>query len=182
VFNSREIYQVILSIMAKIPHPDEQKISVNFAVVTVSDTRTPETDKSGLIIKQLLENAGHNISFYTIIKDEPLQIKLQLEDLGKNPEIQAIVYDGGTGIAPRDTTYDALATMLEKTLPGFGEIFRSLSYQEIGTRAIATRAIAGIYQGKIVFSIPGSSGAVKLATDSLIIPEINHLVKQLAIK
>ncbi len=161
------------------PHPDSTKITVNCAVITVSDTRTLETDKSGQIIKQLLLEAGHKVIDYTIIKDEPEQIRAQMETWGKRADLDAVILNGGTGIAPRDTTYDAIASLLEKTLPGFGELFRYLSYQEIGSRAIASRAIAGIYQGKLVFSLPGSSNAAKLAISQLILPELVHLVTQL---
>jgi molybdenum cofactor biosynthesis protein B len=94
-------------------------------------------------------------------------------------ELDALIFNGGTGIAPRDTTYDAIAGLLEKTLPGFGELFRFLSYQEIGSRAIATRAVAGVYQQKLIFCLPGSSNAVKLGLTQLILPELVHLVKQL---
>ncbi len=161
------------------PHPDSTKITVNCAVITVSDTRTLETDKSGQIIKQLLIEAGNKVIDYTIIKDEPEQIRAQMETWGKRADLDAVILNGGTGIAPRDTTYDAIASLLEKTLPGFGELFRYLSYQEIGSRAIASRAIAGIYQGKLVFSLPGSSNAAKLAISQLILPELVHLVTQL---
>ena len=102
-----------------------------------------------------------------------------METWGKRADLDAVILNGGTGIAPRDTTYDAIASLLEKTLPGFGELFRYLSYQEIGSRAIASRAIAGVYQGKLVFSLPGSSNAVKLAISQLILPELVHLVTQL---
>ncbi len=161
------------------PHPDAAAIAVNCAVITVSDTRSPETDKSGQLIQQLLVDAHHTVGIYTILKDEPAQIKFYLEGLGKRSEIEAVIFNGGTGIAPRDTTYDAIQGLLEKTLPGFGEVFRFLSYQEIGSRAIASRAVAGVYQGKLVFSLPGSTGAVKLALHSLILPELVHLVRQL---
>ncbi len=161
------------------PHPDSTQIAVNCAVITVSDTRSQETDKSGQIIKQLLVDAGHQVIDYTIVKDEPEQIRAQMEVWGKRADLDAVILNGGTGIAPRDTTYDAIASILEKTLPGFGELFRYLSYQEIGSRAIASRAIAGIYQGKLVFSLPGSSNAVKLAVSQLILPELVHLVTQL---
>ena len=161
------------------PHPDSTQIAVNCAVITVSDTRTQETDKSGQIIKQLLVDAGHQVIDYTIVKDEPEQIRAQMEIWGKRADLDALIFNGGTGIAPRDTTYDAIASILEKTLPGFGELFRYLSYQEIGSRAIASRAIAGVYQGKLVFSLPGSSNAVKLAISQLILPELVHLVTQL---
>jgi molybdenum cofactor biosynthesis protein B len=161
------------------PHPDANKIIVNCAVVTVSDTRTPETDKSGKIIQELLLSANHLIADYQILKDEPAQIQAHIEKLSKNKNIDVIICNGGTGIAPRDTTYDAIAYLLEKTLPGFGEIFRFLSYQEIGSRAIASRAVAGTYKNKLIFSLPGSSNAVRLGMEKLILPEIIHLVKQI---
>ncbi|MGG6269907.1 MogA/MoaB family molybdenum cofactor biosynthesis protein [Leptolyngbya sp. AN03gr2] len=153
------------------PHPDDRQISVSCAVITVSDTRTRETDRSGQLIQQLLEQSGHTIAHYAIVPDEPDQIRSQLEI-----DTEAIILSGGTGIAPRDTTYDAIEQLLEKTLPGFGEIFRSLSYAEIGSRAITSRAIAGVYSGKLIFSLPGSSNAVKLALEKLILPELVHLV------
>lgn len=168
--------------MAQHPHPDSVPITVNCAVITVSDTRSPETDKSGQLIQQLLFDAGHAVSFYTILKDEPQEIQSQLKTLGERTDVDAVIFNGGTGIAPRDTTYDALERLLEKTLPGFGEVFRFLSYQEIGSRAIASRAVAGVYQTKLVFSIPGSTGAVKLALQQLIVPELMHLVTQLGKK
>ncbi|HEY9742098.1 MAG TPA: MogA/MoaB family molybdenum cofactor biosynthesis protein [Coleofasciculaceae cyanobacterium] len=171
-----------LVIMAQQPHPDAAQMTVNCAVVTVSDTRSPETDRSGQLIKQLLLDAGHLVNVYTILKDEPAQIQAYLEALAEQSDIDAVIFNGGTGIAPRDTTYDALESLLEKTLPGFGEIFRFLSYQEIGSRAIASRAVAGVYKTKLVFSIPGSSGAVKLAVQQLILPELIHLVTQLGKK
>ena len=158
------------------PHPDRSKIVINCAVITVSDTRSHLTDKSGQLIQQLLLNASRVVGYYTIIKDEPTQIKNQLQALNY---IDVVIFNGGTGIAPRDTTYDAVASLLEKTLPGFGELFRYLSYKEIGSRAIASRAIAGTYQNILVFSVPGSSNAVKLAMEKLILPEIEHLVSQL---
>ncbi|NES18984.1 MAG: MogA/MoaB family molybdenum cofactor biosynthesis protein [Symploca sp. SIO3E6] len=165
--------------MSHQPHPDSEPITINCAIITVSDTRSLSTDRSGQLIRELLLRAGHGIAVYEILKDEPAQIQLQLETLSKQTELDAVIFNGGTGIAPRDTTYDALEKLLEKTLPGFGELFRWLSYQEIGSRAIASRAVAGVYQKKLVFSIPGSSGAVKLALEKLILPELVHLVTQL---
>ncbi|CAD5955336.1 Molybdenum cofactor biosynthesis protein B [Planktothrix tepida] len=162
-----------------IPHPDSSEIQVNCAVITVSDTRTPETDKSGQLIQQFLQNAGYPIRHYQIVKDEPTEITELLKTLCQIPELDACIFNGGTGISPRDTTYDAIETLLEKTLPGFGEIFRTLSYAEIGSRAMASRAVAGVCQGKLIFSVPGSSNAVKLAMEQLIIPELAHLVKVL---
>ena len=161
------------------PHPDPMAISVNCAVITVSDTRTPDTDSSGELIQQLLLAAGHKICRYQIVPDEPEQIRAQLDAaIASTTPIQAIVFNGGTGISPRDRTYEAISVMLTKTLPGFGEIFRLLSYQEIGSRAIGSRAIAGTYQHLLVFSLPGSRGAVKLGMEKLILPELVHLVTQ----
>ena len=160
------------------PHPNTQKISVTCAVITVSDTRSPDTDKSGQLIKELLLADDHTVGVYQIIKDEPREIQVQMAVLGKDTHINAVIFNGGTGISPRDTTYDALEKLLEKTLPGFGELFRFLSYQEIGSRAMASRAVAGVYQGKIIFSLPGSSNAVRLGMEKLILPELVHLVKQ----
>ncbi|BAY44895.1 molybdenum cofactor synthesis domain-containing protein [Scytonema sp. HK-05] len=165
--------------MTHIPHPDSPGIAVSCAVVTVSDTRSKETDKSGQLIQELLGNANHAVEAYTIVKDEPLLIRTQMQMLGEHPNLDVVIFNGGTGIAPRDTTYDAIEKLLEKTLPGFGELFRFLSYQEIGSRAIASRAVAGIYQQKLIFSLPGSSNAVRLAMEKLILPELVHLVGQM---
>jgi molybdopterin adenylyltransferase len=162
------------------PHPDPIQIAINCAVITVSDTRTPTTDISGKLVQSLLLAAGHKIGKYQIIPDEPNQIRAELDNIITIvPPIQAIVFTGGTGISPRDTTYDALSKLLAKTLPGFGEIFRLLSYQDIGSRAIASRAIAGTYQHLLIFSLPGSRGAVQLGMEKLILPELIHLVTQL---
>ncbi|WP_204104082.1 MULTISPECIES: MogA/MoaB family molybdenum cofactor biosynthesis protein [Spirulina sp. CCY15215] len=160
------------------PHPDLKPRSIGCAVVTASDTRTPQTDRSGQLIQELLQAQGHRIEAYQIVKDEPEQILEQVQMLCDRLNIEVLIFNGGTGIAPRDTTYDALAGILEKTLPGFGEIFRYLSYQEIGSRAIASRTVAGIYRQRLIFSLPGSSNAVKLAIDKLILPELIHLVTQ----
>jgi molybdenum cofactor biosynthesis protein B len=162
-----------------IPHPTHKLVSARCAVITVSDTRTWDTDKSGKLIQELLSQAGHQIITYQLVKDEPKQIKSLVLNLGNNSQLDCLIFSGGTGIAPRDTTYDVISKLLTKILPGFGEIFRSLSYQEIGSRAIASRAIAGIYQQKIVFSLPGSVHAVKLGIDKLIIPELPHLLEQI---
>ncbi len=164
---------------AKNPCPDPPSYVVTFATVTVSDTRTVDTDKSGNFINQSLKNAGHRLSYYAIVKDEPAEIRAQLEHLRTDETLEVILVNGGTGIAPRDTTYDVLAAMLEKTLPGFGEMFRYLSWQEVGSRAMASRAAAGIYQGKLVFALPGSSNAVRLGIEQLILPEMIHLVRQM---
>ncbi|ANV86506.1 molybdenum cofactor biosynthesis protein B [Picosynechococcus sp. PCC 7117] len=160
------------------PHPDPAARVVRCGVITVSDTRSPETDKSGQLIQALLTAAGHEIGDYEVIKDDPEAIAHRLEHLA-HANLEALIFSGGTGIAHRDNTYDMLAKHLEKTLPGFGEIFRALSYEEIGSRAIASRAVAGTYRGMILFSLPGSTGAVRLAMEKLILPELRHLVSQL---
>jgi len=161
------------------PCPDPPSYRVHCAVITVSDTRTADNDKSGNYIKQSLLNAGHLVDYYALVKDEPEQIRSQMQYFRDLLDLEVVILNGGTGIAPRDTTYDAIAALLEKTLPGFGEMFRYLSWQEVGSRAIASRATAGIYQGKLIFSLPGSSNAVKLAIEQLILPEMIHLVRQL---
>lgn len=149
------------------------------AVITVSDTRTKETDTSGKLMIERLETAGHAIIGYEIVPDEPELIVAVLEKYTDIPECQVILFNGGTGIAQRDTTYDVISGRLEKTLPGFGELFRMLSYEEIGAAAILTRATAGIYRGRLVFSTPGSSNAVKLAMDKLIAGELSHFVYEM---
>jgi molybdopterin adenylyltransferase len=162
------------------PHPDSIPVRINCAIVTVSDTRTPATDSSGALAQQLLQAAGHTIGSYQIVPDEPDRILAELERaMAIVPVVRAIVFNGGTGISTRDTTYDAIASILTKTIPGFGEIFRWLSYQEIGSRAISSRAIAGTYRNMLVFSLPGSRGAVQLGMEKLVLPELIHLVNQL---
>ncbi|MBD2112458.1 MULTISPECIES: MogA/MoaB family molybdenum cofactor biosynthesis protein [Cyanophyceae] len=155
-------------------HPPTLGRPVHCAVVTVSDTRTVESDRSGQLLQTLLAEAGHQVSDYRIVPDEPQKIRPLCQTLAA--QVDCIILTGGTGIAPRDTTYDAIAALLEKTLPGFGEIFRHLSFREIGSRAMASRAVAGVYQSTLIFSLPGSSKAVTLAMETLILPELPHLV------
>jgi molybdopterin adenylyltransferase len=152
--------------------------AVPIAVVTVSDTRTPETDESGRLIHELAVAAGHTIVDYRIVKDEPDQVLLVLEDLSAGPA-RIIIFNGGTGISQRDRTYDVVSKALDKTLSGFGELFRMLSYQEVGAAAMLSRATAGVYRGKVVFSTPGSPNAVRLALEKLILPELQHLAWEL---
>ncbi|EKU97275.1 molybdenum cofactor synthesis domain protein [Leptolyngbya sp. PCC 7375] len=159
------------------PHPDPDFTPAICGVITVSDTRTVDTDKSGQLIKVKLREAGHRLEAYRLVKDEPDQIAGLVKRLA--PTVDVIICNGGTGIAPRDTTYDAIATLLVKEIPGFGEIFRHLSYAEIGSRAIASRATAGVYQSTLVFLLPGSSNGVALAMDALILPELRHLIRQM---
>jgi molybdenum cofactor biosynthesis protein B len=156
-----------------------RKGPVPCAIVTVSDTRTEETDRSGALIRERLAGRGHPVVFYRIVKDDPEQIVRLLDEILDATDAKVVLFNGGTGITRRDNTYDALAGRLEKVLPGFGEIFRVLSYDEIGAAAILSRAVAGVYRGRIVFSMPGSSNAVKLAMDRLIAPDLSHLAWEL---
>jgi len=153
--------------------------SVNVAIVTVSDTRTEETDVSGRLLREALGADGHTIAFYRIAKDDAEDIHAALNDAVGNPACDAIIFNGGTGIARRDTTFDVIDRALEKRLVGFGEIFRALSYEEIGPAAIMSRATAGVYRNRIIISIPGSSAAVRLALEKLIRPQLPHMVWEL---
>ena len=152
--------------------------SVAIAIVTVSDTRTAETDTSGQTIRTLSEAAGHTIVEYRIVKDEPVQVGNALDECVAGGA-QLIIFNGGTGISKRDRTYDVISQRLEKVLPGFGELFRMLSYQEIGAAAMLSRAPAGVYRDTVVISTPGSTNAVRLAMEKLILPEIKHLAWEL---
>jgi len=143
-------------------------------VVTASDTRTPATDTSGAAIRALLERRGHRVVDYRVLPDDPRRIATHLRRLARAGRARVVLVTGGTGIAPRDTTYEAIERILEKRLPGFGEIFRLLSYRRIGPAAILSRAVAGTCRGMIVFSMPGSEPAVRLAMTRLILPEIGH--------
>ena len=148
-------------------------------VITCSDTRTTDTDTSGQLIQKLLKQQGHSITAYHLVKDEPEQIKARIAEGTGNDQVQAIIINGGTGISRRDSTFEAVDGMLEKRLDGFGEVFRFLTYQEIGSAAIMSRATAGILKGRVLFSTPGSENAVRLAMEKLILPELGHLVKEL---
>lgn len=160
-------------------HKEKAKTRIGCGIITVSDTRTPETDKSGQLIRERLEDAGHEIIEYHISKDDPNQIRPLVEELLTQPTLEALIINGGTGVARRDVTYDVVSRMVEKTLPGFGELFRLLSYEEIGSAALLSRAMAGTIGDKVVFSLPGSSGAVRLALEKLILPEMPHIVFEL---
>ena len=139
---------------------------VKAAIVTVSDTRTPETDKNAVYLREQLASDGNSVTAYRIIKDEPDQVEAVLDEMAET-DARVILFNGGTGIAPRDTTFDVLSRKLEKTLPGFGELFRVFSYNQVGAAAILSRATAGVYRGKVVISTPGSSAAVQLAWEKL---------------
>ncbi|MFI9033119.1 molybdenum cofactor biosynthesis protein B [Staphylococcus pasteuri] len=156
--------------------------NIEVAILTVSDTRDYNTDKGGQLIQTLLENENVNVKddYYKIVKDNQQDIHEQLSTWLKQNDIDVIITTGGTGIAQRDVTIEVVRPLLDKEIEGFGEMFRYLSYTEdVGTRAILSRAIAGTHQDKLLFSLPGSTGAVKLAMDKLIKPELNHLVHEL---
>jgi molybdenum cofactor biosynthesis protein B len=145
------------------------------AVLTVSDTRTLETDTGGALVAELLAAAGHPVVSRDVVPDDAEAIRgAALEALAR-PEVRALIVTGGTGVAPRDVTPDALEPLLERTLPGFGELFRMLSWQEIGSAALLSRAFAGLRAGRVVFVLPGSRGALRLALERLILPELGHL-------
>jgi molybdopterin adenylyltransferase len=161
-------------------HRREAPSSVSCAIITVSDTRTQETDKSGQLIRQLLEEKGYTIAEYAIVRDVYDEIKALLRKAADNMGVEAVLLNGGTGIAARDTTYEAVRDQLDKEIPGFGEIFRMLSFTEdIGSAAILSRAIAGTIGQTAVFSMPGSTGAVRLAMTRLIIPELGHVMREI---
>ena len=160
-------------------HKAKGKRSIRCFVLTVSDTRDEATDTSGQLIKSQMADEKHQLAGYKIVKDEPVEIESLLRQAIANPEVEAIIVNGGTGISPRDGTYEVIVKLLDKKLDGFGEIFRFLSYQDIGSAAIMSRAVAGSAQGKVLISLPGSRGAVALALEKLIWPELRHMVSQL---
>lgn len=155
-------------------------LPVRCAVITVSDTRTKDTDKSGALMKARLAEAGHETTVYRIVPDEPDRIEALLDELAGT--VEAVLLNGGTGVSRRDRTFEAVSGRLEQTLPGFGELFRLLSYEDVGSAAMLSRAVAGVYRGTVVFSTPGSPNAVRLAMDRLIVPELQHLVWEVARK
>ncbi|MEZ4354661.1 MAG: molybdenum cofactor biosynthesis protein B [Myxococcota bacterium] len=144
-------------------------------VVTVSDTRTLETDTGGALVESMLREAGQPVVARRIVPDEPEAIRRALDEAIGDPGCRAVVFTGGTGVAPRDVTPDTIEPLLERVVPGFGELFRMLSYEDIGSAALLSRALAGLSAGKVVFVIPGSRGAVRLALEKLILPELGHL-------
>lgn len=152
---------------------------IGICIITVSDTRTPETDQNHKYLRAEIEAMGHRIAGYRIIKDEPAQVSDALEEMAAT-DARILLWNGGTGIAPRDTTYDVLSRRLEKTLPGFGELFRVFSYEQVGAAAMLSRATAGTYRGKVVISTPGSPNAVLTAWTKLIKPELEHLAWEVA--
>jgi molybdopterin adenylyltransferase len=161
-------------------HKAHGPASVACFILTVSDTRTPDTDTSGRAIRELLAAAGHSVAGHAIVRDDPAQVRDQVLAHCRGAATQVIITTGGTGITSRDGTYEAVDGLLEKRLNGFGELFRVLSFQEIGSAAMMSRATAGTVQGKVIFALPGSENAVRLAMTRLIIPELAHVVQQVS--
>lgn len=159
-------------------HRKDAVKSVATVVVTVSDTRTLETDTGGALVAELLAGAGHEVLERRIVPDEPDSIAAALDDALSLENSRAVVFTGGTGVAPRDVTPDTVEPRLARIVPGFGELFRLLSYEDIGSAALLSRALAGIAQGRIVFVLPGSRGAVRLALEKLVLPELGHLAAE----
>ena len=164
--------------MSHVEHKSQAPRSVGCFVVTVSDTRTVETDTGGRAIDDLLRAAGHNLVGRAIVKDDPDLVRRAIERQLADPDVQVIITTGGTGISSRDRTYEAVSALLDKRLDGFGELFRMLSYEQIGPSAMLSRACAGLVAGRIVVLLPGSEAAVRLAMERLLIPELGHLVHE----
>ena len=156
-------------------HHDHDTASVSCAIVTVSDSRTASTDASGQAIRAVLEGAGHHISWSTMVPDEADRIRAAVETATARPDVTAVVVTGGTGISARDVTLESLRDLWSKDLPGFGEAFRSLSFAEIGPKALLSRAMAGVINGRFVAALPGSPAACRLAVERVLVPVLGHV-------
>jgi molybdenum cofactor biosynthesis protein B len=153
--------------------------SVKVAILTISDTRNQEDDRSGQTIEALLQTNNHTILEYEIVKDEKLIIQDKIKTWSEQSDIQAIILNGGTGFSPRDVTFEAVSTLLDKHMDGFGELFRMLSYEEIGPKALFSRAVAGSKGATAIYALPGSTNAVRLAMEKLILPTMSHFTDEL---
>lgn len=160
-------------------HEGHGPLRAAWAVLTVSDTRTEADDTSGAAIRRLLQRAGQQVADRRILPDEPRAVREQVEAWLARPDCDGVIVTGGTGISRRDRTYEALDALLDKRIDGFGELFRFLSYEQIGSAAMLSRAVAGVARGKPVFSLPGSTAAVELALERLLLPELGHLLSEL---
>ena len=166
--------------MASVPdeHRAQAPQSLQCAVVTVSDTRSLETDSGGQTIVDMLKQAGHAVVCREILRDEPGPMRALLESLRSRGDVDAVLLTGGTGLSSRDQTVETVAGLLDKPLPGYGELFRMLSFQQIGPAAMLSRALGGLMGPKVVLTMPGSRAGVQLAMQSLILPELGHLVRE----
>lgn len=160
-------------------HDAESVARIGFAVLTISDTRDEATDKSGLFLREAIAQAGHEVHCYAIVKDDPEAIRRQLDRALSDLRIQVVITSGGTGIAHRDSSYEVVSSRLEKRLDGFGELFRALSYEQIGAAAMLSRAVGGTVGRRVLFALPGSTNAVRLGFERLIGPQVAHLVHEL---
>jgi molybdenum cofactor biosynthesis protein B len=157
-------------------HSHATRCALRCAVLTVSDTRSLADDRSGACIRDRLEGAGHGIATHRVVPDERELIAAQIRSFVEDPEIDAVIVTGGTGLALRDVTYEAVSAMLQKRMDGFGELFRMLSFEQVGSAAMLSRAVAGLVETTVVFALPGSPAACELALDKLILPELSHVV------
>jgi len=153
--------------------------SIGFAIITLSDTRTEATDKSGAFLRDAIHSSGHAVARYQIVSDDPEAIAEALDAALSDPAVGVVVTTGGTGISARDSAYETISARLDKRLDGFGELFRMLSFQEIGAAAMLSRAVGGIASGRPLFALPGSTAAVRLGIEQLILPQVGHLHHEL---
>ncbi len=165
--------------VSSLEHKAQAPASVACFALTISDTRTEATDTGGRAIRELLEQAGHTISGHLIVSDEPAAVTAVVRECLADTKTQVVITTGGTGISARDTTFEAVTALLEKRLDGFGELFRMISFDEIGSAAMMSRATAGTVGRKAIFVLPGSPAAVRLAMEKLIVPELGHIIQQL---
>jgi molybdenum cofactor biosynthesis protein B len=175
---SKEQAEALSPSSKKHHHRKAAAVSVEVVVITVSDTRTLETDTGGECVAEMLAGAGHTVRARKIVPDDPDAIAVATREALEAAGVGAVILTGGTGVAPRDVTPESVEPLLERSIPGFGELFRQLSYQDIGSAALLSRATAGLAAGRVVFVIPGSRGAVRLAMEKLILPELGHLVAE----
>jgi molybdenum cofactor biosynthesis protein B len=162
--------------MGEAEHKAKAPDHVRCYVLTVSDTRTEDNDYGGQLVKELLQDAFHKVMGYSIVKDDKAKIQKAVQKLAQEPRVEAVLITGGTGISPRDMTVEALEEIFDKRIDGFGQVFRYLSYEDIGPAAILSRATAGVVQGTVVFAMPGSLEAVRLAMNEILLPELGHMV------
>lgn len=165
--------------MSRHDHHRKAPAPIGVAIVTVSDTRTEADDESGRLARELVEAAGHTVRDTRILKDEPDRVREAVRELAARHDVRVVILSGGTGISRRDRTFEAVSGLLERRLDGFGEIFRALSHQEIGSAAMLSRAVAGLVGDTVVFSVPGSTAAVRLALERLVLPELDHIVGEI---
>ena len=164
--------------MSSTDHRQHSPSSISVHVITISDTRTIDTDASGRLIVELLEGAGHRVAGRRLLRDDADQVRATVATLTSEAQADVVITTGGTGITARDSTFEAVDALLTKRLPGFGELFRALSYQQIGAAAMLSRATAGLVDRTVVIVLPGSQNAVRLALEELVLPEIGHLVRE----